>query len=212
MHKTQNTLIKNCKWLLTSMALVLATPSHAEDYIAVDATYMDTKTVFGNGATPFELSPVRIKYGRRYEEFGWEFQALAPSDDTGSFAGSGLTHKYELNGGIGLMITASTPGRGFYGGIGFTQIDSDYSVLVGGIAVAKTGTSVPFLTINFGGQYEFSKNARITLDYTFYHGDIDCNFCTPNPNLPSGYISSDPDVRMSTFGWDLAIHSSIGQL
>jgi len=192
--------MQKSKWLLASLALVLSTPSQAEYYFAVDATYMDTVTKFGDGAVKFELAPLRFKFGQRYEEIGWEIHAIAPSDDTGTHVNSGITNKFELNGGLGVMITASTPNRNFYGGLGFTLIDTDYSVISGGTTLTTTSTSEPFITINFGGQYEFSKNTRITLDYTFYHGSIDCNFCVPNPNLPAGFINSDPDVRLSTIG------------
>jgi hypothetical protein len=203
MNKQNKPLLVACKWLITSTALASSTPVFSEYYMAVDATYMEAKTIFGNGTTRFELAPARIKFGQRFEEFGWEIQALTPSDDTDPFPG-GSAHQYELRHGIGIQLTASTPGRGFYGGIGFTQIRSDYSILVNGLPIASTTTDTPFTTINLGAQYEFSKNARITFDYTFYHGDIDCTFCVPNPNLPANFINSNPDVRLSTFALGLS--------
>jgi hypothetical protein len=157
------------------------------------------KTFFANATTRFELAPARIRFGYRAEEFGWEIQALTPSEDDGPFTGGGFD-RYELRGGLGAMFTLSTPDRSFYGGFGFTQILSDYSVLVGGQPAISTTTSAPFTTVNFGARYAFNKNTRITFDYTFYHGDIHCNFCTPSPNLPAGYVSTDPDVRLSTYG------------
>lgn len=194
--------INTLRWLMATAALGTATPSFAEYYVGVDATYINAKTLFNNGSTKFELAPARIKFGRRYEEFGWEIQGLTPSDDTGEFTGGGID-EYKLRGGIGVLMTVSTPGRGFYGGIGFTQIVSDYGVLVNGQTVVSSTSSTPFTTINLGGQYQITKNTHITMDYTFYHGQIDCNFCT-NTNLPAGFSPSEPDVRLSTFGIGLS--------
>ncbi len=204
MNNHTKPLLRASKWLVISTALTLSTPAFSEYYMAVDATYIDASTVFGNGTTEFELSPVRIKFGHRYKEFGWEFQALTPADDTGTFPGSVNPHQYDLLHGFGIQLTVSTPGRGFYGGIGFTQIRSDYSVLVGGQPAVTTTTDTPFTTLNLGAQYEFSKNARITFDYTFYHGDIDCNFCISNPNLPANTTNSNPDVRLSAVALGLS--------
>jgi len=192
--------MKKSKWLLASLALVLSTPSQAEYYFAVDATYMDAKTLFRDGTTNFELAPIRLKFGHRYKEFGWEIQALAPSDDTGEFSGApGDIDKYELRGGLGALLTVSSENRRYYGGIGFTQILADYSVLTGALAGSSTTESTPFTTINLGAQFEVSKNTRLTLDYTFYHGDINCTFCTG-----IGPGTTDPDVRLSTFGIGLS--------
>jgi len=195
--------INTLKWLLASIAMGAAAPSYSEYYIGLDATYINAKTIFSNGSAKFELAPARIKFGRRYEEFGWEIQGLAPSDDTGEFTGNGSINEYKLRGGIGVLMTVSTPNRNFFGGIGFTQIISDYGVLVNGQTVVSSTTSTPFTTLNLGGQFHITKNTHITMDYTFYHGQIDCNFCT-DPALPAGYVVTDPDVRLSTFGIGLS--------
>jgi len=200
MDKKPNPILNKSKWLLASVALVLSSPSQAEYYFAVDATYMDAKTLFADGTTKFELAPVRFKFGQRFKEFGWEIQALAPSDDTGEFSGTpGDIDKYELRGGLGALLTVSSENRRFYGGIGFTQILADYSVLTGALAGSSTTKSTPFTTLNLGTQFEVSKNTRVTLDYTFYHGDINCSFCTGGPG------TTDPDVRLSTFGIGVSV-------
>lgn len=150
--------ISTLKWLLASVAMGAAAPSYSEYYISLDATYMNTKTIYANGSTKFELAPARIKFGRRYEEFGWEIQGLAPTDDTGEFTGNvGGIEEYKLRGGLGVLLTVSTPGRGFYGGIGFTQMISDYALLQNGQTVLSTTNTRPFTTVNLGGQFEFAK-------------------------------------------------------
>ena len=186
---------KSIQWLIATTALISAAPAHSEYYLGVDATHMTNKTIYRDGSTKFTLNPVRIKFGQRFEEFGWEIQGLTPSDDTGEFTGGG-TDRFELRTGLGILFTVSTPGRGFYGGIGFTQILADYSELnAQGAVVASSTHTNPFTTVNFGGQYEVAKNMRISLDYTFYHGQIDCTFCAATTTA-----TSDPDVRLSTFG------------
>jgi len=179
---------------LSTLLTMVASPVFAEYYVAADAVYMNIKTVYANGTTPFELNTARIKFGQRFKEFGWELHTIIPADDTGVFSGNGDIDKYEIRGGLGFMLTASSKDRRYYGGIGFTQILSDYSVTTGAIAGTSTSNSTPFFTLNLGGQLEVSKNTRITLDYTFYHGDIDCNFCVALPN------GTDPDVRINTIG------------
>lgn len=193
--------LKSLQYILASAVLVIATPpAYSEYYMGLDATYMDSKIVFGNGSTSLTLNPARLKFGRRYEEFGWEIQGLTPSDDRGNFTAGG-SNGYKLRAGLGILFTVSTPGRGFYGGIGFTQILSDISAYDSlGTFISSSTHSYPFTTVNFGGQYEVAKNARISIDYTFYHGQIDCNFCSPSQNLPANTTSSDPDVRLSTIG------------
>lgn len=195
------TQIKSFHYIVASAALVIATPpAYSEYYMGLDATYMNTKIVYGNASASLTLNPARIKFGQRFKEFGWEIQGLTPSDDTGGISGGGF-NTYKLRAGIGLLLTVSTPGRGFYGGIGFTQILADTSYLDNlGTLISSSTHSYPFTTVNFGGQYEVSKNARISLDYTFYHGQIDCNFCVNSPSLPANTFNSDPDVRLSTIG------------
>ncbi len=202
MNKQKTYSLDSLKWLLISTLLTTATPAFSEYYFGVDATYMDTKTLFGDGTVNFELNPVRIKFGHRYQEFGWEIQALTPSDDTGLFPGLNTPDKFELRGGLGILFTVSTPGRGFYGGIGFTQIVSDYTAFLNGTFVNTTDTG-PFTTVNLGAQYPITKNLRVNFDYTFYHGEIDCPYCVPGPSLPAGVVGTDPDVRLSTFGLGL---------
>lgn len=185
---------KTVIFTLSALMVLSASPASAEYYIAADAVYMDIKTIYANGTSPFELNTARIKFGQRFEEFGWEFHTIIPADDTGVFSGNGDIDKYKIRGALGLMLTASSKDRRYYGGIGFTQILSDYSVTTGTIAGTSTTNATPFFTVNFGGQIEINKNSRITLDYTFYHGDIDCNFCITTPN------GTDPDVRIHTLG------------
>lgn len=180
--------------VLISSSILLATPATAEYYVAADVTYMDIKTKFANGTTPFEMNPVRLKFGQRLEEFGWEIHVLGPADDTGIFNTTGDTDEYEINYGMGVLWTVSSSDRMFYGGLGLTVIDTDYSVIAGLLSGASTSDTAPFFTLNLGVQYEFSKNTRLTADYTLYHGDISCNFCV---QIPGGV---DPDVTINSVG------------
>ncbi|NOY66904.1 MAG: porin family protein [Gammaproteobacteria bacterium] len=185
---------KIISFVLSAIMVFGTAPVAAEYYVSADAVYMDIKTVYANGASPFEIGTARIKFGRRFEEFGWEFQAILPAEDTGVFSRNGDIDKFEIRGAIGLMLTASSKDRRYYGGIGFTQIISDYTVTTGAIAGASSTNTTPFLTLNFGGQIKINKNARLTLDYTFYYGDIDCDFCITIPN------GTEPDVRINSIG------------
>jgi len=190
MSKLSSIAIIPGKFITSCLLLTLATQIHAEDYVAVDAMYMDTRIAFANGTDDFNLTPLRIKYGRRYKEFGWEVHILTPSDDTTTFSGAPIVDDYELNYGVGLLMTVSTLNRRWYGGIGFTWIDTDYTDRS---VPATTGTSYPFTTINIGGQFHINDRTRFTIDYTHYLGQIDCNFCTatgPNPSDPNVQISS----------------------
>lgn len=174
--------------LIFSLLLSISGNLQAEDYVAVDALYMDTRIAFGNGTLEVDLTPIRLKYGRRYKEFGWEVHVLTPADDSGISTTTSLRYDYEINHGIGLLMTVSTPNRHWYGGLGFTFIDSTITR-----PSDESRNNNFFSTINIGGQFNLTEQARITLDYTHYLGQIDCNFCIstgPNPSEPDVQISS----------------------
>jgi len=194
----KNNLLSS-KTLIAALSMCLIAPVSAEHYIALDAALIDGSIRFGDGTTRLDLNTARLRFGKRYQEYGWEIQVLGSADDIGPFSGGpGLANGYDITGGIGIQLTASDKNRNFYGGIGLMQLSAEVSAIVSGSVVAASKRNSPFFTFTAGAQYEFSKGLRASIDYTFYHGNIDCNFCSPAPLQP-GQTSSEPDVRLSTF-------------
>lgn len=168
-------------------------PVSAEYYFGVDASKIYERTVYESGTTKINMDSARIKFGRRYQEFGWELQVLAPTDGTGYYNGGAILDKLDIKGGFGVHFTAASPGRGLYGSIGITQMYTEYQELTGSNVGIVDKDNELYFTYTFGGQYKFNKNLGVTLEYTFYHGSYRCSTC-----IPTGPNPADPEIRLST--------------
>jgi hypothetical protein len=181
---------------LLSFSLLNLTTANAEYYIAADASYMKSRAQFYDGSTRFTLNTGRLRFGQRLESFGWEIHAIAPASDTGTFS-NGDVDELEIRGGLGILWTAASEDRRFYGGIGITQVFTDYKVIAGSLAGSSSESDSTFVTITLGAQYPISKQARISVDYSYYLGDFDCTFCTVPVGLSASDVD-DPEIHLST--------------